>query len=107
MLDLVDKKVIITGGAGLIGSYLADILVNCGAKVIVVDDFSKGTIKNLENSINKIEIREGNLEKFDFAKQSMEDGTLFFILASRAYGIGYSRNNHVQTLLHNEKITII
>ena len=26
-------------------------------------------------------------------------------LASRAYGIGYSSKNHIETLLHNEKIT--
>ena len=43
--------------------------------------------------------------KFDFVKKSMEDSSFVFHLASRAYGIGYSRNNHVQTLLHNEKIT--
>ena len=58
-----DEKVIVTGGAGLIGS-LVDRLVNDGAHVIVVDDFSKGKKLNLKKSINNIEIREGNLENF-------------------------------------------
>ena len=61
MLNLRDKKVIVTGGAGLIGSFLVDRLVSEGAQVIVVDDFSKGKKSNLKNSINDIEIREGNL----------------------------------------------
>ena len=42
MLNLRDEIVIVTGGAGVIGSFLVDRLVNDGANVIVVDDFSKG-----------------------------------------------------------------
>ena len=30
---------------------------------------------------------------------------IIFHLASRAYGIGYSQNNHLMSLIHNEKIT--
>ena len=52
MLNLRDEKVIVTGGAGLIGFFLVDRLVNDGANVIVVDDFSKGKKSNLKNSIN-------------------------------------------------------
>ena len=70
MLNLRDEKVIVTGGAGLIGSFLVDRLVNDGAHVIVVDDFSKGKKSNLKNSINDIEIREGNLENF-FCQKSL------------------------------------
>ena len=69
MLNLRDEKVIVTGGAGLIGSFLVDRLVNDGAHVIVVDDFSKGKKSNLKNSINDIEIREGNLENFLLSKK--------------------------------------
>ena len=69
MLNLRDEKVIVTGGAGLIGSFLVDRLVNDGAHVIVVDDFSKGKKSNLKNSINDIEIREGNLENFSLSKK--------------------------------------
>ena len=34
MLNLKDKKIIVTGGAGLIGSFLVDRLVNDGANVL-------------------------------------------------------------------------
>ena len=36
------KKIAVLGGAGLIGSYLTELLVNKGHKVVVIDDFSKG-----------------------------------------------------------------
>ena len=42
-----NKKVLIAGGAGMIGSHLAKELVGMGAFVIVVDDLSSGSQKNL------------------------------------------------------------
>jgi UDP-glucuronate decarboxylase len=44
-----EKKVLITGGAGFIGSWLCDVLVNFGAEVTSVDDFSTGRIKNVDH----------------------------------------------------------
>jgi UDP-glucose 4-epimerase len=100
-----NQKVAITGGAGLIGSFLVDHLVEAGAKVIVIDDFSKGSIKNLKHNFNNIEIRKGNLENTCFTKQALLDCKIVFHLASRAYGIGYEKGNQVDILLHNERIT--
>ena len=47
MIKSNKEVVAVTGGAGLIGSYLVDLLVEEGYKVIVIDDFSKGSIQNL------------------------------------------------------------
>ncbi len=44
-----EKRVLITGGAGFIGSWLADILVGFGANVTVVDNFSTGRMKNIDH----------------------------------------------------------
>ena len=33
------KEIYVTGGAGLIGSFLCELLINCGYKVFIVDDF--------------------------------------------------------------------
>ncbi|MBM3463605.1 MAG: NAD-dependent epimerase/dehydratase family protein [Armatimonadetes bacterium] len=41
------KKVLITGGAGFIGSHLADYLIEHGSEVWVVDDLSTGSLDNL------------------------------------------------------------
>ncbi|HXX88305.1 MAG TPA: NAD-dependent epimerase/dehydratase family protein [Candidatus Acidoferrum sp.] len=50
-------KVLVTGGAGFIGSHLVERLVEEGHQVIVFDDFSRGSKKNLSSVEDKIEIR--------------------------------------------------
>jgi UDP-glucuronate decarboxylase len=47
-----NKKVLVTGGAGFIGSWLCDVLIDFGAKVTVVDNLSTGRIKNVEHLIS-------------------------------------------------------
>ena len=46
-------KVFITGGAGFIGSHLAELLINAGHSVLVLDDLSTGQISNLDGVIGK------------------------------------------------------
>ena len=53
MIKSNKEVVAVTGGAGLIGSYLVDLLVEEGYKV-VIDDFSKGSIQNLNKNLNKL-----------------------------------------------------
>ena len=47
-------KVLVTGGAGFIGSHLVDELVRKKYKVIVLDNLSTGSLKNLKFVKNKI-----------------------------------------------------
>ncbi|MCL6419715.1 GDP-mannose 4,6-dehydratase [Aestuariirhabdus haliotis] len=48
------KTVLITGGAGFIGSHLADRLLNDGAKqVVIVDNLFLGSEKNIESAVGK------------------------------------------------------
>jgi UDP-glucuronate decarboxylase len=51
------KNVLVTGGAGFIGSWLCDVLLNCGAKVTVVDDLSTGRTKNIDHLIGNPEFK--------------------------------------------------
>lgn len=105
MRNKTSQKIGITGGAGLIGSELATILVNGGNDVVIIDDFSKGRMSNIENLRDKIEIRKGNLEEKTFASSAFDDLDIVYHLASRAYGVGYGKGHHLETLAHNEKIT--
>jgi len=104
-MNLKGKTIAVTGGAGLIGSYLVKRLVDARANVIVADDFSKGRKAYLSAVLDKIEIREGDLESLPAMTRALAGAEIVFHLASRAYGIGHSAKNHLSILQHNERIT--
>ncbi len=54
-------KYLITGGAGFIGSHLAENLIARGDQVIVCDNFSTGLANNLINIKDKIKLERGNI----------------------------------------------
>lgn len=58
-------KVLVTGGAGFIGSYIVDLLIQEGAKVTVLDNLSTGVVGNInpKASFVKMDIRDENLKK--------------------------------------------
>lgn len=45
----MQKTVLVTGGAGFIGSFLCEALLREGHRVICIDDFSTGHVRNIEN----------------------------------------------------------
>ena len=53
------NKVLITGGAGFIGSHLADYLVLDGAEVTILDNLTTGSIENLRGPANKAHLVVG------------------------------------------------
>lgn len=105
MLDLGGKTVVVTGGAGLIGSFLAEDLLGVGARVVVVDDFSTGSKSHLAAVAGRVELREGDLEKPGVAASCLEGAQIVFHLASRAFGVGYGAKRHLEICLHNERVT--
>ena len=58
-------KVLVTGGAGFIGFYVVDRLVEEGHQVIVVIDLLSGKRKNVNKgaSLYKIDVQSGRLER--------------------------------------------
>ena len=60
-MNLKNKKILITGGAGFIGSHLCERLLKEGAKITVFDNFITGKISNLDSIKNKIKIIKGDI----------------------------------------------
>ena len=56
-------NVLITGGAGFIGSHLVDVLLAKGSKVTVLDNFSTGRPRNLDHVKGKIQLIECDISK--------------------------------------------
>ena len=59
------KKVVVTGGAGFIGSHLAEELARRDYRVIILDDLSTGKVENIEDLLGK--------ENVEFIKGSITD----------------------------------
>ena len=55
------RAVLVTGGAGFIGSHLVDALLERGARVRVLDDLSNGKRENLAHCAGRIEFLEGDI----------------------------------------------
>jgi len=70
-----DALYLITGGAGFIGSNLAQALVRDGERVRVFDDFSSGTRENLAPVRDRVEIVEADLRDYAAVKRAMQGVT--------------------------------
>lgn len=68
---LAGRKVIVTGGAGFIGSHLCEALVDLGADVLCMDDLSAGKRTNVAHLENK-----SNRPNFRFAQLDICDSSL-------------------------------
>jgi len=61
---------LVTGGAGFIGSHIAERLVERGDSVVVLDNLSTGKVENLAGCRDRITFIEGDLRDLDFVKSA-------------------------------------
>lgn len=78
-----DKTALVTGGAGFIGSHIADKLVEVGAKVKIIDDFSEGKEENIRQIIDKIELVKGDIRDLDLLRNITKGVNFVFHEAAR------------------------
>jgi UDP-glucose 4-epimerase len=72
-----DKWAVVTGGAGFIGSHLAEALLRQGRKVRIVDDFSTGNAANIPVGAD---VLEGDV--VDIAEAAVRDADVIYHLAA-------------------------
>src|SRR5690554_4762302 len=84
--QLKDRNILVTGGAGFIGSNLCEALLNLGANVTCLDDFSTGHKHNIGEFLAKENfiLIEGDIRDLDTCKEACKGQD--FILHQAALG---------------------
>ncbi len=98
------KNVAVTGGLGLIGSFLCEELVARNARVILIDDESKGSWKYIADLKDRVEYRQADIADPRAAVDSVAGADYVFHLASRAYGVGFSQKNNFEMFRFNDLV---
>lgn len=76
------RPVLVTGGAGFIGSHLVDALAAAGASVRVLDDLSSGRRENLAGSAKAIDFVEGDIRDVETCRRACRGSEIVFHLAA-------------------------
>ncbi len=80
-MRLAETRVLITGGAGLIGSHIADHLLREGVRhIVVLDNFSRGRRENLAAALSqgRVSVIEGDIRDRGTVARAMQDIDLVF-----------------------------
>ncbi|AEH24935.1 NAD-dependent epimerase/dehydratase family protein [Pyrococcus yayanosii] len=77
-------RVLVTGGAGFIGSHLVDRLMEEGHRVRVLDDLSAGRLENIRRWLNhnRFEFVRGDMRNPEIVREAVEDVDVIFHLAA-------------------------
>jgi UDP-glucose 4-epimerase len=76
------KRILITGGAGFIGSHLAEHLLKKNNKITIIDNFSTGSLSNILEIKNKVEIIRADVSKIGTWGRSFKNKDIIFHLAA-------------------------
>jgi nucleoside-diphosphate-sugar epimerase len=78
------RKVLVTGGAGFIGSHLVDELIKEECEVSVLDNFSTGKFENIEENLTQAKLRlvEGDIRETQKVQNAIGDSEAVFHLAA-------------------------
>lgn len=81
-----NNKILVTGGAGFIGSNLCEALINKGNKVVCLDNFSTGKRENIEKLLNdpNFTLIEGDIRRLDDCLKAIKE--VDYVLHQAALG---------------------
>lgn len=95
-----NKKVLVTGGAGFIGSHVVEKLVEKGSEVTVLDNLQNGNLINLKSVEGKFKFIKGDCTDSRIAEKACDKQEVVVNLAARVGGIEYNRT-HQSTMLRD------
>ena len=93
-------RVLITGGAGFIGSHLADALLAQGDQVVILDNLTTGSRANIAHIENQIEIHQGDIRDEALVNDLVKGADLVLHMAA-ALGVKNIMENTVESVSIN------
>ena len=93
-------RALITGGAGFIGSHLADALVSRGDRVTILDNFSTGLKNNIDHLQGKIICHNGDIRNKKLVDELISNSDTVFHLAA-ALGVKKIMENTLESISCN------
>ncbi|MEM3267803.1 MAG: NAD-dependent epimerase/dehydratase family protein [Conexivisphaerales archaeon] len=82
-------KVIVTGGAGFIGSHLVRRLIKEGHEVMIIDNLSSGSLQNLADLALKEDCKVGDLRDYQFTLENLKGADIIYHLAADIGSVEY------------------
>lgn len=98
-------SVLLTGGAGFIGSHTAELLVKDGYEVKILDNLDSGSLDNLSLISHKIKIIIGDMRDKNVLKQAIRDAQYIIHLAA-VVSVDEAIENPIRTFEVNCQATI-
>jgi UDP-glucose 4-epimerase len=93
-------RVLITGGAGFIGSHLADALIARGDQVVALDNFSTGSTANIKHITKNLEIIDGDIRNTELINETTKDVDLVLHMAA-ALGVNTILESPLESISTN------
>ena len=93
-------RVLVTGGAGFIGSHLTDALIARGDQVVALDNFSTGSTANIKHITKNFEIIDGDIRNTDLMNDTIKDVDLIFHMAA-ALGVNTILESPLESISTN------
>lgn len=97
----INKKVLVTGGTGFIGSHVTEKLVKAGAKVTVLDHIKSEKLENIKLVKDKLELINGNIDNIETARGICLGQEVVINMAAHVGGIEYNRTHQGSILRDN------
>jgi nucleoside-diphosphate-sugar epimerase len=96
-----DRRVLVTGGAGFIGSHVAEALTAAGARVTIAARFRNRSYSYVDHLRGHVELVSGDLREGSFAGVCTRDKDAILHFASKIGGLRYNAQHAAEMLTYN------
>lgn len=99
-----DRSLLVTGGAGFIGSHLTERLLNLGPRVLVVDNLENGSMSNLSGF--QVNFMQEDLHEQQACERACEGVDVVYNAAAKVAGVGYNVEHPGEMFYRNAALNL-